>query len=89
MIQGMNTNTARRYVTTVNKISVHADRIYALADILSMLAQLDEKTISIDPRSLGCVGKTILGEVIRITETLDDEFVSVPDVERELSRGPH
>lgn len=84
MIQGMNRNTARRYVAAVQKITVHADRIYALADILSMLAQLDEKHISIDSLSLGCVGKTILGEVICITETLDDEFVSVPDVERQL-----
>ncbi len=49
-------------------------------------AQLDEKTISIDPCSLGCVGIMILGEVIHITETSDDEFVSVPDVERQLKK---
>ncbi|MCP4717127.1 MAG: hypothetical protein GY868_18525 [Deltaproteobacteria bacterium] len=84
MIHGMKIKTARRYVTAIKQIDQHVDRIHALADILSLLINLDDERIWIDPRSLGCIGQTLATEVLRITERLDDEFVSVAEVERAL-----
>ena len=84
MIHGMSADTARRYIDTVDEINKIVDKIYALAYMLSVFSIVEDGAIDIKPDALGYLGKEITREVVRITELLDDRFMSRAEVILEL-----
>lgn len=84
MIKGMDIETARRYIKTMNKIDKLADKIYALASMMSVLSDIDEDAVDIKPATVGYFGETIARDVARIIECLDDNFASRAELELEL-----
>ena len=82
MINGMNIETARRYLETRDKLDIIIDRIYAIAYLQSLLDDpIDE--MKIDSLPLGKIGKVIAQNILKINETLD-EFESFIDITIQL-----
>ncbi len=84
MIHGMNLETAKRYVETVDKINEIVNRVYALSYMVSVFSVIEPGTMDINPDAVGFLGKEISNDVIRISEILDDHFISVAGVSLEL-----
>lgn len=76
MIQGMSVETAGRYIETVDEIAKIVDRIYAIAYLIGLLSVIEDGAIEIRPSVVGFLGNEMAREVVRITELLDDHFVS-------------
>lgn len=84
MIKGMDIDTARRYIKVMKEIQKIVDKIHALADMMGMIYETEEKGIEIKPATIGYFGKTIAIDVLRIIEQLDEHFVSSTEVMLEL-----
>jgi hypothetical protein len=84
MIKGMDIETARRYIRTMEKIDKLADKIYALASMMSVLSDIDEDAVDIKPAAVGYFGQTIARDVARIIECLDNDFASGMEIRLEL-----
>ena len=84
IIKGMNYETAKRYVKVIDTIEELADEIHGLADILSLLSELSNYEIKINPRSIACFGKIITYNILRIIDLLDNNFVSIAEVKLAL-----
>ncbi|MDY7035044.1 MAG: hypothetical protein SV375_02605 [Thermodesulfobacteriota bacterium] len=90
MIHGMEKNTARQYLAVMDKISDIADRIHALADIMSMFLEIAEGEVQIKPRTVGYIGKMITTDVMWMVSYLDNDFASSSDIELFLKNtDPH
>ncbi len=84
MIKGMNVETAHRYVKIVDEINNIVNKVYSLAYMISVFSVVEHGAIDINPDALGYLGKEISSEVIRISEILDDHFISLAEVMLEL-----
>lgn len=84
MIHGMSVETARRYVKTVDEINNIVNKVYSLAYMISVFTVVEHGAIDINPDALGFLGKEISNEVIRISEILDDHFISEAEIMLEL-----
>ena len=84
MIHGMSVETARRYVKTVDEINNIVNKVYSLAYMISVFSVVEHGAIDINPDALGYLGKEISNEVIRISEILDDHFISEAEIMLEL-----
>jgi hypothetical protein len=86
MINGMNMETARRYVLVMDQIEKIVDKIHALAYMMSLLCEIEEGQVHIKPFCVGYFGKMIATDVLRITEYLDNDFVSILEVKKSLEK---
>ena len=84
MIKGMDIETARRYIRAMEKIDKLADKIYALASMMSVLSEIEEGAVDIKPSAVGYFGETIARDVLRIIEHLDNDFASGMEIRLEL-----
>ena len=84
MIKGMDTDTARRYAKVMNQIEKIVDKIHALAYMMSLCCEIEEGQVAIKPFCVGYFGEMIATDVLRITEHLDNDFVSILDVKQAL-----
>jgi hypothetical protein len=84
MIHGMSVETARRYVKCVDEINVIVNKIHSLAYMIGVFSVVEHGVIDINPDVLGYLGQEIAHEVIRISEILDDHFVSRAEILLEL-----
>jgi acetolactate synthase small subunit len=80
MIKGMAPVLARQYVKVIEQIERLVDRIHALGYMMSLFEQIEEGAMEIKPVFIGTMGKAIAEDVLRITEILDNDFVSVAEV---------
>jgi hypothetical protein len=80
LIYGMDINTARRYLAVMDKINGIADRIHALADIMSLLQEIPEGEVRIKPRTIGYIGKMITTDVLWMISHLDNDFACSTDI---------
>lgn len=86
MIKGMDIETARRYIRTIEAIEEIVDIIHAIAYLMSTFSGIDDDDIQLKPSVIGYLGKRIAEDVLRITELLDDNFASRAELELELER---
>ncbi len=84
MIKGMNVETAHPYVKTVDEINKIVNKIYAISYMIGVFSVVEQGEIDINPDALGYLGNEISSEVIRISEILDDHFISLAEVMLEL-----
>ena len=87
MINGMDIETARRYVKAIEKIEEIVDKIHCLAYMMSLLCEMEEGQVQIKPFCVGYLGKMIATDVLRITEHLDNDFVSILEVKQALKES--
>ncbi len=57
------------------RIEELTDRIYGVADIMCMLAELDEET-PVKPRTVACAGRIIAHDIARLSSYLADLNIS-------------
>lgn len=76
MINGMNTNTLRRYVKVKAEIDELIEKIHATAYLLSLLHDPQEQ-IKVDSLPIGYIGKMITTDVLLIASILDQEFACI------------
>jgi hypothetical protein len=84
MIHGMNVDIARRYIKTIEEIEKIVDKIHAVAYLMSVFSEIEDGAIEIKPSVVGYLGKRIANDVLRITELLDDHFMSRAAIMLEL-----
>jgi len=84
MIHGMSVDTARRYIETIDEIGKIVDKIHAIAYMISVFSVIEDGAIEIKPDAVGFLGKEMAHEVVRITELLDDHFMSRAEIILEL-----
>ncbi len=84
MIHGMDVETAQRYIETVDKINEIVDKIYAISYVMGAFSSIEQGEINLNPNAVGYLGKEISNDVIRISELLDDHFISRVEVLLEL-----
>ena len=87
MINGMDIETARRYVEAMDQIENIVDKIHCLAYMMSLLCEIEEGQVEIKPFCVGYLGKMIADDVLRITECLDNEFASILEVKQMLEEN--
>ena len=87
MINGMDIETARRYVEAMDQIDKIVDKVHALAYMMSLLCEIEEGQVDIKPFCVGYLGKMIATDVLRITEHLDNDFVSILEVKQALKES--
>ena len=85
MIKGMDIDTARRYIKTIEAIEEIVYKIHAVAYLIGTFSEIDDGAIELKPSVIGYLGKKIAEDVLRITELLDDHFASRAEVELELN----
>ena len=85
MIKGMDIDTARRYIKTVEAIEEIVYNIHAVAYLMGTFSEIDDGAIELKPSVIGYLGKKIAEDVLRITELMDDHFASRAEVELELN----
>jgi hypothetical protein len=66
---------------TKEAIEELTDRIYGIADLLTLLAELDEGT-PIKPRTISCAGRIIADDIARLGSFLADLTISGADPDR-------
>ncbi len=84
MIKGLDLELARQYVKVMDQIEKIVDRIHALGYMMSFFEEIEEGTVEIKPLFIGTLGKTIAQDVLRITELLDNDFVSILEAKEML-----
>jgi hypothetical protein len=84
MIYGMSVETAQRYIKCVDKINDTVNKIHALAYMISVFSVVEHGAIDINPHVVGYLGQEIAQEALRISEILDDYFVSRAEIMVEL-----
>ena len=84
MVKGMDIETACYYLKVRDKVDDLIEKIYASAYIMSLLFDLPQEHIRINSHAIGYLGKMIADDVLRITEHLDDDFVSTTELKLEL-----
>ena len=80
MIHGMSVDTARRYIKTADEINKIVSKIHALAYMIGIFSEVEHGAIDINPDSVGFLGKEIANDVLRISEILDDYFMSRAEI---------
>ena len=80
MLNGMEKETARRYIKVLEKIEDIVDKIHAVAYLMSLLCELEEGQADIRPFTIGCLGKMIAQDVLLITSLLENDFASTTDI---------
>lgn len=83
MINGMDTNTLRRYVKARAKIDELIEKIHAAAYLLSLLHDPQEE-IKVDSLPIGYIGKMITTDVLLIASILDQKFVCITQAKLKL-----
>ncbi len=86
MINGMEIETARRYIKVMDQIEEIVDKIHALAYMMSLLCEIEEGQVDIKPFCVGYFGKMISHDVLFITSLLENDFVSIIEVKQELEK---
>jgi hypothetical protein len=84
MIHGMSIDTARRYIKVMEEIEKIVDKIHAVAYLMGVFSDIEDGVVEIKPTVVGYLGKQMAHEVLRITETLDDHFISRTAIMLEL-----
>lgn len=72
MIEGISEDMLRRYVKMREKVSVEANAIQSLSNLLGLFQQFGDDTIEVDPFSLGYSQSLIERSILNILEFLDD-----------------
>ena len=85
MIKGMDIDTARRYIKTIEAIEEIVYKTHAVAYLMGTFSEIDDGVIKLKPSVIGYLGKKIAEDVLRISELLDDHFASRAEVELELN----
>jgi ABC-type uncharacterized transport system YnjBCD ATPase subunit len=86
LIYGMDINTARRYLAVMDKINGIADRIHALADIMSLLLEIPEGEVQIKPQTIGYISKMIATDIMWMVSHLDNDFACSGEIEVSLKQ---
>ena len=84
MINGMDIETARRYINVMDTIHSIVDAIYARAQLMGQFSECEEGSVDLQPSVVGYFGKSIAYDVLRINELLDNNFASYLDIKLEL-----
>jgi hypothetical protein len=84
MIHGMSVDIARRYIKTIEEIEKIVDKIHAIAYLMGAFSDIEDGVVEIKPTVVGYLGKHMAHEVLRITEILDDHFISRTAIMLEL-----
>jgi hypothetical protein len=84
MIHGMSVDTARRYIKVMDEIEKIADKIHAVAYLMSAFSDIEEGAIEIKSSVVGYLGKKIANDILKITSLLDDGFMSRAAIVLEL-----
>jgi len=79
-VTGIDAKMLRRYLETRKTIAKKADRIVAVAHVLSLLKHCGENTIPVSPDALANCADQIDSELCGILECLDD-FIFPTDAE--------
>ena len=87
MINGMDIDTAQRYIKAIEQIEKIVDKIHCLAYMMSLLCEIEEGQVNIKPFCVGYLGKMIATDVLRITEHLDNDFVSILEMKGALKES--
>jgi hypothetical protein len=84
MIHGMSVDIARRYIKTIEEIEKIVEKIHAVASLMGAFTDIEDDVIEIKSSVVGYLGKKIANDVLRITELLDDHFMSRAAIVLEL-----
>ena len=73
------------YLSTRSEITKHADRIVAVAHLLSLLRHCGDDSIPINPMALAVIGDLVDSDICGIQESLDG-FLFPSDAESALQK---
>ena len=87
-VKGIDAKMLRRYLETRKTIAKKANRIIAVAHLLSLMKHCGDDTVPVSPTALADCADLIDSEICSILEYLDD-FIFPTDAEAVLDEPDH